>query len=249
MQRARRALASLALVALVGCGQVTPAGTAQTSRQAAVAEPTLTPTIAQQLSPTIEPTAPSAPTRIPPTVAPQTTATVAMHANGRIPAGWRIYVGTSVPVVFNHHSDWGIQRQKVHDDFIIVAAAPDQRSIFAVGPHDDLTESLPALLELSDAEIEETFLADQLADGGGMFAGFCDGAVTAEGITRTPIEASDFLTFDVRCAMQRTPSRLRILLGMVEGRAWIVLTAAPQSGYAEIEQTYLGPMLASLRFD
>ena len=243
MGRYRHTILGLLLTALVGCGQPTAISPNEAVGRVALIEPTGTPTATQPVVPTSTATTP------PPSPTRPVTATIPMHANGLIPEGWRIYVGTSVPLSIAHHSDWGVQRQQMGENYAVAFTAPDNKSLLIVGPQDDLTAGLPRLVKLSGAEIEQALADTGLTTDGGALAAMCDGAVTFDGVNLTPIAHSQFITLNYHCRFQGIPSRLQFHMGMVQNRAWVVLMIAPKANYDELDMRYFSPMLASLKFD
>ncbi|MFN8514239.1 MAG: hypothetical protein U0841_16955, partial [Chloroflexia bacterium] len=196
-------------------------------------------------------TATVAPTPLPPTATVQPTATVALHANGRIPEGWRIYVGTSVPVVVNYDGGWGVYRQEFNGGYALAfsTSVPGGYAFLNVGQQDLLNGILPTLLERSDAEIQQYFAKAWPLGRNGPFAGTCDGIATFDGVTHTSIAQSDFITLNAHCTYYGIASRLQMFFGVSHDRPWWIFTLAPRASYDDVEKTHFGPMLFSMKFD
>jgi hypothetical protein len=224
------------------------AGPEESVARVALAEPTIPPTATQRPTSTVAPTATIAPTRKPLTATPLATATVRLHANGRMPEGWRIYAGTSVPVSLNYHGDWAVQRESVSGEYFAVFSAPDGLSLLGVGPQEYLADVLAPMLKLSNVEIEQYFADAGMTEDSSMYDG-CDDPISFDGVTRTAISQSLFITLNVRCDYQGTPTRMQISYGLVQDRGWGVITLAPSVDCDVTEATYFAPMIASLKFD
>lgn len=239
--RGRLALIGLLLaLALAACGQ-SAAGGGGTVAERALVEPTPTATATPPPTPTPTVTPTATPRPIPPTATPAT--------GGRLPEGWRIYVGSSLPISLAHHGDWTVRREPFGDDYLVSFTAPGGGTFLGIGRQDELAEWLPTLQRRSNAEIAELLEGTGLLDKDGPFASMCDGRIAFDGVTRTPIAQSLFITLSYHCRYNGVPAQLQVSLGSVRDRGWVVFTFAPEAEYAATEARYFKPMLASLKID